>query len=105
MKNSIEKTDEELKNDVLSALNHDLNVTVTDINVLVEEGTVILSGKATHYVEKSAAVRAVQGLEGVQAVEDNIQVELLDSLSRADPDIALVVTDQAESSTTIPRNH
>jgi len=47
MKTTIEKSDADLKNDILSELKFEPNVRTTDIGVLVDHGTVTLNGFAT----------------------------------------------------------
>jgi osmotically-inducible protein OsmY len=68
MLNTIKKTDAELKTDVLSELEYEPSVKVTDIGVLVKDGTVTLNGYATSYSEKLEAVRAVKRIAGVKAI-------------------------------------
>ncbi len=102
MNNTIEKTDAELKTDVLSALKYEPSVKVTDIGVLVKEGTVTLNGHATSYVEKREAVQAAKRVAGVKAIADDIEVNLPGSLHRTDGDIAAAAASQIDWSTTIP---
>ena len=49
MQRTLEKTDTELQNDVLSELKYEPSIKVTDIGVLVKNGTVTLNGYATSY--------------------------------------------------------
>lgn len=101
MNSTIEKTDAELKTDVLSELKYEPSVKITDIGVLVKDGTVTLNGYATSYVEKGEAVRAVKRIAGVKAIADDIEVNLPGSLHRTDGDIAAAAS-QIDWSTTIP---
>ena len=48
----LEKTDSEIKTDVLCELKYEPSVETTDIGVLVKDGTVTLNGNATSYGEK-----------------------------------------------------
>ena len=57
MINTLDKTNIALKNDVLSELSYEPSVTVTDIGVLVKDGTVTLNGYTTSYIEKWAVVQ------------------------------------------------
>jgi osmotically-inducible protein OsmY len=102
MNNTIEKTDTELKTDVLSELKYEPSVKVTDIGVLVKDGTVTLNGYATSYVEKREAVQAAKRVAGVKAIADDIEVNLPGSLHRTDGDIAAAAASQIDWSTTIP---
>jgi len=102
MKSTLEKTDAELKIDVLSELKYEPSVKVTDIGVLVKDGTVTLNGYTTNYGEKWEAVRAAKRVAGVKAIADDIKVKLPASLRRTDGDIATAAADQISWSTTIP---
>jgi len=102
IKTSITKTDTELKFDVLSELKYEPGVEVTDIGVLVKDGTVTLNGFATNYREKWEAVRAVKRVVGVKAIADDIEVNLPDSFHRTDGDIATAAASQLAWSTAIP---
>jgi osmotically-inducible protein OsmY len=97
------KSDTEIKNDILSELKYEPRVKVTDIGVLVKDGTVTLNGFATSYGEKWDAVKAVKRIAGVKAIADDIEVKVPESLRRNDGDIAAAAANQIEWSTTIPQ--
>ncbi|WP_373543154.1 BON domain-containing protein, partial [Chamaesiphon sp.] len=59
MINVLDKTDTEIKTDVLSELKYDPSLKVAEIGVLVADGTVTLTGYTTSFDEKLAAVHAV----------------------------------------------
>jgi osmotically-inducible protein OsmY len=99
---TLDKTDIELQNDVLSELSYEPSVNITDIIVLVKDGTVTLNGYATSYIEKWAAVNAVKRINGVQAIIDEIEVNIPDAYYRTDEDITQAVIDRIAWSTTIP---
>lgn len=99
---TIKKTDAELKSDVLSELKYEPSVKVTDIGVLVKNGTVTLNGYADSYGKKWEAVSAVKRVSGVKAVADEIEVNLPNSPHRTDADIASAAVSQIDWSTTIP---
>jgi osmotically-inducible protein OsmY len=101
--NRLEKTDTELKTDVLSELQYEPSVTVTDIGVLVKDGIVTLNGYATSYGERLEIVRAVKRVAGVQAIADDLEVKLPDSVRLSDGDIAAAAAHQINGSTTIPQ--
>ena len=83
---TIEKTDLELKYEPI--------VKVTDIGVLVKNGTVTLNGYVSSYVEKLEAVQAVKRIAGVKAIlqrrgfanADDIEIQLPESYHRNDGD-------------------
>lgn len=99
---SVAKTDAELKTDILSELKYEPGVKVTDIGVLVKDGTVTLNGFATSYSEKWEAVRAAKRVAGVKAIADDIEVNLPNSFHRNDGDIAAAAANQLAWSTAIP---
>ena len=68
MKTVAEKSDTELKNDVLAELQYEPSVSVADIGVLVQDGAVTLNGFVTSYGEKSHAVSATKRVAGVRAI-------------------------------------
>jgi len=102
MKTSIERSDEEMKIDVLAELEFDPSVKVSDIGVLVKDGTVTLNGFATSYGERFAAVRSAKRVAGVKAIADDIEVKLPDSFRRTDGEIAAAAAHQIKWNTTIP---
>jgi osmotically-inducible protein OsmY len=102
MQTTIEKTDTELQNDVLSELKYEPSVKVSDIGVVVKNGTVTLNGYATSHREKREAVRAAKRVAGVKAIADDIEVQLPNSYHRTDSDIAAAVINQINWSTSIP---
>ncbi len=102
MIDTLDKTDTELQDDVLSELSYEPSINVIDIGVLVKDGTVTLNGYATSYIEKWAAVNAVKRINGVKAIIDEIEVNIPDAYYRTDEDIAAAAADGIDWSTTIP---
>ena len=97
------KTDTEIKNDVLSELKYEPSVRVTDIGVLVKDGTVTLNGYATSYAEKWNAVKSAKRVAGVRAIADDIEVKYPESMKRTDGDIAAAAANHIEwSSWSVP---
>jgi osmotically-inducible protein OsmY len=94
MANNIKKSDTELKNDVLAELRFEPSVKLSDIGVLVKDGTVTLNGYASNYSEKWNAVQAAKRVGGVKALADDIVVKLPHSLQRTDGDIADTAANQ-----------
>ena len=81
LKTSSNKTDAELKNDVLAKLHYEPRVKARDISVLVQEGTITLKGLVTSYWEKCAAVAAAKRVAGARTIADDIEVRLVSSTS------------------------
>jgi osmotically-inducible protein OsmY len=102
MKTIVEKTDAELKTDVLAELKYEPGVNVTDIGVLVKDGAVTLNGSVTSYGEKWNTVSATKRVAGVRAIADDIVVKLPYSLTRTDSEIAAAAANQIGWSTSIP---
>ena len=102
MKTFIEKSDSELKNDVLAELKYEPTVNITDIGVLVKDGTVTLNGYATSYGEKWNAISATKRVAGVRAIADDIVIKTPHSLLRTDGDIAGAAAHQINWLTSIP---
>jgi osmotically-inducible protein OsmY len=76
-------------------------VKVTDIGVLVKNGTVTLNGHVSTFGEKWDAVSATKRVAGVNAIADDIEVSLRDSPPRSDADIAAAVANRIDWSPTI----
>ena len=103
MINTFDKTDTEIKTDLLSELKYDPSLKVTDIGVLVKDGTVTLNGYATSFDEKLAAVHAVKRVAGVVAIADDIELHIPDANHRTDGEIAAAAAHKIEWATTIPK--
>lgn len=82
------KTDTQLQNDVMAELNWDPSINATKIGVEVQNGIVTLTGYVDRYSEKWAAERAVQKVTGVKALAVEVDVNLPDTCTRTDADIA-----------------
>jgi osmotically-inducible protein OsmY len=102
MKTIVEKSDIEIKTDVLAELKFEPCVNITDIGVLVRDGAVTLNGFATSYAEKWNAVSATKRVAGVRAIADDIIVNLPHSQLRTDGDIAIAAANQIGWFTSIP---
>jgi osmotically-inducible protein OsmY len=103
MLNVLDKTDTEIKTDVLSELKYDPSLKVTEIGVLVTDGIVTLNGYATSFDEKLAAVHAVKRVAGVVAIADDIELHIPDANHRTDGEIATAAAHKIEWATTIPK--
>lgn len=103
MKTIVEKTDTELKNDVLAELKYEPGVNISNIGVLVKDGAVTLNGFVTNYGEKWNAVTATKRVAGVRAIADDIVVKLSSSLMRTDGDIAGAAANQISWFSSVPK--
>ncbi|MBY0554727.1 BON domain-containing protein [bacterium] len=86
MFNIFNKTDSQVKQDVLNELLWDPSITSTHIKVLSKDGIVTLNGTVPHFVEKLAAEQAARRVGGVKAVADEIEVKGI--FDKSDEDIA-----------------
>jgi osmotically-inducible protein OsmY len=102
MLNILDKTDTEIKADVLSELKYDPSLKVTEIGVLVKDGIVTLNGYTNSFDKKLAAVHAVKRVAGVLAIADDIELKIPDANHRTDGEIAAAAAHQIAWSTTIP---
>jgi osmotically-inducible protein OsmY len=68
--------DEILQLAVTAELDRDPEVDATHVGVAAKDGAVTLSGYVPSDVDKVAAVRAAQRVDGVQAVADDVTVQL-----------------------------
>lgn len=98
-----DKTDIALKTDVLAELKYEPSIKVTDIGVLVKDGTVTLNGYANSSNEKWQAVQATRRVAGVKAIADDIVVKLPGSSLHTDGDIATAAAHHIDWFTSIPR--
>ena len=85
------KTDAQLKANVMEALRWEPTVTATDISVVAKDGIVTLNGSVPHYAEKAAAERAVQRVEGVKAIVEEMEINLSGIHKRTDAELAQAV--------------
>lgn len=73
-KRRMEKSDAEIKRDVIAELEWDIRLDIEDIAVTVKNGVVTLSGTASSFLEKWAASDATLSVSGVKEVINNIIV-------------------------------
>jgi osmotically-inducible protein OsmY len=96
------KTDSEIRDDVISELQWDPQMTDPDaIGVAVQDGAVTLTGHVPTYAERLAAVRAAERVYGVKAVANDLQVKLADA-PRDDSDIARAIAHVLEWNVQVP---
>ncbi len=100
MPETLRRTDESIRADVVSELKWDPKITSSDIAVAVKDGVVTLSGYATTYWEKDAAEKAVKRIYGVRGIANDIEVKL--ASKRTDPEVARDAVRELESHISIP---
>lgn len=97
------RTDEEIQRDVLAELKWDARVKPNEIGVSVKNGVVTLTGWVDTYIKKWAAEEAAFRVRGVSAVANDIEVRLLTSSERTDPEIADAARRALEWDAMLPR--
>lgn len=96
------KTDSQIQTDVLQELKWDPSVTHEHIGVAVNNAVVTITGTVPNYIEKWAAEKAVQRVNGVKAVVEKIEVKLPGSLVRDDESLAKTVLEQFKWNVQVP---
>ena len=82
------RTDSELRTDVIAELNWDASIRDEDIATAVKEGVVTLAGIVDTYAQRYAAERAIERVNGVKAIVNDLTVKLPGAMARSDADIA-----------------
>jgi osmotically-inducible protein OsmY len=94
------KSDSELRRDVERELEWDPAVDERRIGVSVIDGVVTLTGQVSTYTERWKAERAVERVEGVRGVANELEVRL--TAKRSDTDIAKEAVDALKWDITVP---
>lgn len=97
-----QRTDTEIRQDVLDELDWDPYLSTSKIGVAVKEGVVTLSGWTDSYLNHQAAQDAAFRVLGVSAVANEIEVRLPSAAERTDPDLARAVVDALHWDVAIP---
>lgn len=82
------KTDSQLQKDVVDEIQWEPSATASEIGVSVSKGVVTLSGTVATYAEKWAVERAVQHVEGVKGIAEEITVKTNGIHAKSDAEIA-----------------
>ncbi|WP_282032384.1 BON domain-containing protein [Winogradskyella eximia] len=98
------RTDSEIKSDILEELAWQPNVDETEIGVVVEDGTVMLTGVLDDYRKKVAAEYAVKNVRGVKALVGDIQVKYGANYQKTDLEISKAIVKAFEWNTAVPED-
>lgn len=71
---AVERSDKNIRNDVIMALIEDPVTESYQIRVTVDDGTVTLTGEVESWQEKQFATRVTKGVKGVEAVTNDVAV-------------------------------
>jgi osmotically-inducible protein OsmY len=85
------KSDNQLKQDIESELLYDPKINAAEIGVTVDGGAVTLLGAVDTYPQKWAAEDATKRVSGVRTVAQDLTVKLLEDHKRTDSEIATAV--------------
>jgi osmotically-inducible protein OsmY len=96
------KTDNDVRNDVLSELAWDSRIDEKQIGVQVERGVVTLGGTVEDLATSTAAVEAAHREAGVKDVANELQVKSAQATHLTDTDIAKAVRQALEWDALIP---
>lgn len=96
------KSDQQLSSDVLDQLKWEPSIREAEIATAVKSGVVTLSGHVASYAEKYGAVRAIERLNGVKAVVDELEVKLPSDHQRPDTEIAHTAVSALRWDITVP---
>lgn len=96
-------TDIDLQSSVREALNWDLEVDARHIAVSAETGAVTLSGYVSTFLAKHHALKTTEGVVGVRAVADELEVRLQKPFANDDSTIAAVIARTLESNVSLAK--
>ena len=102
MFNFFNKSDADVKNDVINELMWDPSVTSSQIQVTANDGIVTLRGSVPHYIEKLSAEHAAQRVGGVKAVADELEVKGL--FDKSDEEIARAALNALKWNYSVPND-
>ena len=96
------KTDVELRRDVLDELEWEPSIDSAGIGVTAHDGIVTLTGSVHTYAEKLTAERGAERVLGVNAIANEIEVQLGHAHDRSDADIAEAAANALRWKTLVP---
>jgi osmotically-inducible protein OsmY len=96
------RSDKEIRTDVVAGLSWSSRVRDEDVAVAVEDGVVTLAGTVDSYAQRDAAERAVQSVNGVRAIANDLRVKRPGKVQRSDAEIAHAVVTALMWNTQVP---
>lgn len=96
------KSDQQIQADVLAEFKWDARLKPNEVGVSVKDGVVTLTGWVDSYTKKWAAEEAAHRVRGVKAVANDVEVRLLGSSERTDPEIAAAAVNALKWDSLIP---
>ena len=98
------KTDDQLKQDVEAELRWDPKINAAQIGVTVTKGAVSLLGAVDTYAQKWAAEDATKRVSGVRTVAQDLTVKLQGEHKRNDSEIATAVQTSLDWNVSVPKS-
>jgi osmotically-inducible protein OsmY len=102
MFNFFNKSDSDVRQDVLNELMWDPSITSSEVMVSANDGIVTLTGTVPHYIEKTSAEHPAQRVGGVRGVADKLEVRGI--FEKTDEDIAKVALNALRWNYSVPEN-
>lgn len=96
--------DKQLRLDIIDELDFEPSIDAADIGVAVDKGVVTLTGHVRSYSERVTAIDTVEGVRGVRAIADEIEVRPIGEHVMADDEIAKRVLHMLQWHTAVPEN-
>ncbi|UKB86031.1 BON domain-containing protein [Chryseobacterium sp. MEBOG06] len=96
------KTNSELQKDVQNAIRWEPLLRSAEIRVTAKDGVVSLTGVVDSFTKKAEAEAAARKITGVKALVENIEVNLPNSWTKSDADIANEVLAALKSNYKVP---
>jgi osmotically-inducible protein OsmY len=93
------RSDDEIQRDVLEELRWDARVAPNEIGVVVKNGVVTLMGPTDSFFKKWAAESAAQRVRGVNAIANELEVQLPSEAIRTDDQLAVASAFALDSDT------
>lgn len=98
------RTDAQIKQDIHDELAFQPNINKTQIDVVVKDGVVTLTGLVFSYAIKIEVVKIVEKVAGVKAIADDIKIAYSSNLSKTDTEIANAAINALEWNASVPNN-
>jgi osmotically-inducible protein OsmY len=99
-----EMNDKQLRQEIIDELDFEPRIDAADIGVAVEDGVATLTGHVRVYNEKVTAIRIVEGIKGVKAIADEIEVRPVGSHITADDEIAKRILSTFKWNSSVPED-
>lgn len=95
-------TDKQLRLDIIEELDFEPSIEAADIGVAVDQGVVTLTGHVRSYSDKITTLDIVEGIIGVRAIADEIEVRPVGMHITADDEVAKRIVNTLKWNTSVP---